>query len=79
MPTSATNAIRMLIGVDTGGTFTDVALLDASDGRLWVSKTSSTPDDPSRGFAQGIAEGLASGSASGDSVSRVLHGTTRYW
>ena len=76
MPTSATNAIRMLIGVDTGGTFTDVALLDASDGRLWVSKTSSTPDDPSRGFAQGIAEGLASGSASGDSVSRVLHGTT---
>ena len=47
-----------LIGVDTGGTFTDVALLDAADGRLWVTKTSSTPDDPSRGFGQGIADGV---------------------
>ncbi|MCX7199332.1 MAG: hydantoinase/oxoprolinase family protein [Proteobacteria bacterium] len=65
-----------LIGVDTGGTFTDVALLDAADGRLWVTKTSSTPDDPSRGFGQGIADGLAAGGIGGAAVARVLHGTT---
>lgn len=65
-----------LIGVDTGGTFTDVALLDAADGRLWVTKTASTPDDPSRGFGQGIADGLAAGGTDGGAVARVLHGTT---
>jgi N-methylhydantoinase A len=65
-----------LIGVDTGGTFTDVALLDAADGRLWVTKTASTPDDPSRGFGQGIADGLAAGGSAGSAVARVLHGTT---
>jgi len=66
----------ILIGVDTGGTFTDVALLDPASGRFWVSKTSSTPEDPSRGFASGVAEGLASGQVSGAEVGRVLHGTT---
>ncbi len=73
---SASIADGVLIGVDTGGTFTDVALLDPASGALWVSKTSSTPDDPSRGFAQGIADGLAVGGVEGASVGRVLHGTT---
>ncbi len=73
---SASVADGVLIGVDTGGTFTDVALLDPASGALWVSKTSSTPDDPSRGFAQGIADGLAVGGVEGASVGRVLHGTT---
>ena len=72
----APKAAGMLIGVDTGGTFTDVALLDPSNGRLWVTKTSSTPDDPSRGFAQGGSDGLASGGIEGAQVGRVLHGTT---
>lgn len=70
------NPDDVLIGVDTGGTFTDVALLDPASGELWVSKTSSTPEDPSRGFAQGIADGLAAGRVSGAGVGRVLHGTT---
>ena len=48
----------LLIGVDTGGTFTDVAMLDASSGRMWVAKTASTPDDPSRSFGQALADGL---------------------
>jgi N-methylhydantoinase A len=69
-------AAGTLVGVDTGGTFTDVAMLDAASGRLWVSKTSSTPDDPSRGFGQGIAEGLTAGGVEGRNVTRVLHGTT---
>jgi N-methylhydantoinase A len=66
----------MLIGVDTGGTFTDVALLDPADGRLWVTKTASTPADPSLGFGKGVSDGLAAGGVEGKRVGRVLHGTT---
>lgn len=76
MTDSASAASGTLVGVDTGGTFTDVALLDASAGRLWVAKTASTPDDPSCAFGLGIAEGLALRGVSGASVARVLHGTT---
>lgn len=73
---SDASSADILIGVDTGGTFTDVTLLDASTGRLWVAKTASTPADPSQGFGQGISEVIARGEADGQRVSRVLHGTT---
>ena len=49
---------RVIVGVDTGGTFTDITLLDPATGRVWSAKTPSTPDDPSRGFGNGIAEVL---------------------
>ncbi|EHN12950.1 N-methylhydantoinase A [Patulibacter medicamentivorans] len=42
------------IGIDVGGTFTDFLLL--GEGTRLVHKTSSTPDDPSRGFVTGLAE-----------------------
>lgn len=42
------------IGIDVGGTFTDFLLL--GEGRRLVHKTSSTPDDPSRGFVTGLRE-----------------------
>ena len=41
------------IGIDSGGTFTDVCLFDESTGRIDVWKVSSTPDDPSRGDRAG--------------------------
>jgi N-methylhydantoinase A len=66
----------LLIGVDTGGTFTDVAVLDAASGKLWVTKTPSTPQDPSVGFGEGVADGLRVAGAGGEQVDRVLHGTT---
>ena len=47
------------IGVDSGGTFTDVCLFDEQDGRVEVWKVPSTPDDPSRGIAGGVEEGLS--------------------
>jgi N-methylhydantoinase A len=65
-----------IIGVDTGGTFTDVTLLDSSTGRIWNAKTPSTPEDPSLGFANGIAEILSVTGTSGAGIARVLHGTT---
>ena len=43
-----------IVGIDVGGTFTDIAILE--DGRLNVHKLPSTPDDPSRGILQGVAE-----------------------
>ncbi len=49
---------RWRVGVDSGGTFTDVCLFDEEQGRVEVWKVSSTPDDPSRGIAQGVEEGM---------------------
>ncbi|MFC3127743.1 hydantoinase/oxoprolinase family protein [Pseudoroseomonas globiformis] len=49
---------RWRVGVDSGGTFTDVCLFDQDTGRVEVWKVSSTPDDPSRGIAQGVEEGM---------------------
>ena len=67
---------RLLIGVDTGGTFTDVTMLDTATGQVWTAKTPSTPHDPAQAFASGIAAALQRvGFASAD-VGRVLHGTT---
>ena len=44
----------MHIGVDIGGTFTDLACVDAT-GRLYTAKTPSTPEDPSRGVMEGLS------------------------
>ena len=57
------------IGVDTGGTFTDLVLLQ--DDGLRVHKVRSTPDDPARGILEGIND-LTSGGA----VDDVVHGST---
>jgi N-methylhydantoinase A/oxoprolinase/acetone carboxylase beta subunit len=43
-----------IIGIDVGGTFTDIAVL--KDGNLLVHKLPSTPDDPSLGITQGVSE-----------------------
>jgi len=49
---------RWRVGVDSGGTFTDVCLFDEDKGRVEVWKVPSTPDDPSRGIARGVEEGM---------------------
>jgi N-methylhydantoinase A len=63
------------VGVDTGGTFTDVVVFDAATGSLAVTKTPSTPDDPARGFMAGMRKALAAG-GNGMRVAAVSHGTT---
>jgi len=72
---------RWRVGVDSGGTFTDICLFDESDGRVEVWKVSSTPDDPSHGIAQGVEEGMRRVAQNGDvrlaaSVAYFGHGTT---
>ena len=46
---------QYIIGVDTGGTFTDVVVL-SNDGDVWTAKASTTPDDFSRGVMDAVAE-----------------------
>ena len=45
---------KTIVGIDVGGTFTDIAILE--DGRLQVHKLPSTPSDPSIGILKGVSE-----------------------
>ena len=64
------------VAIDTGGTFTDVSLIDRTSGQEWKAKVPSTPDDPSRGFIEGVRKVLEIAKVSPQRVSHVLHGTT---
>jgi N-methylhydantoinase A len=63
------------IGVDVGGTFTDVVLARA-DGTLHVEKVATTPSDPRAGVLDGVARVLQRAGVAPAHVSRVVHGTT---
>ncbi len=63
-----------IIGIDTGGTFTDLVHLDGK-GRTIVVKVPSTPRDPARAIAAGLARLAAAGSP-GEPCLRLVHGTT---
>ncbi len=64
------------IGVDSGGTFTDVCLFDEDSGKVEIWKVSSTPDDPSRGITTGVVEGLDQVGKTAKDLSFLGHGTT---
>lgn len=64
------------IGIDSGGTFTDVCLFDDASGQVAVWKVPSTPDDPSRAIARGTQEGTERVGAKPADVAYFGHGTT---
>ncbi|WP_305972435.1 MULTISPECIES: hydantoinase/oxoprolinase family protein [unclassified Mameliella] len=64
------------IGIDSGGTFTDVCLVDEDRSEVQIWKVRSTPDDPSRGIVQAFAEGLSRAGVSAQDVAFFGHGTT---
>ncbi len=66
---------RFRVGVDIGGTFTDLVFLD-DDGRLHTKKISSSVDDYARAIVAGIADVFRETGLGGDDVAEVLHGTT---
>jgi N-methylhydantoinase A len=67
-------AARVVVGVDVGGTFTDILALDAATGRVvFAHKLPSTREDPGVAAVDGLERFRAASSAE---VSAVLHGTT---
>ncbi|MCM4076641.1 hydantoinase/oxoprolinase family protein [Paractinoplanes hotanensis] len=64
------------LGVDVGGTFTDVLLVDEDSGATWRAKTASTPSDQSVGVLNGIDKVCAEAGIDRAAVADVLHGTT---
>ena len=63
------------IGVDVGGTFTDVVALESSTGRLEIGKVPTTPENPAIGVLDGL-QALQASKLDGGTVSAFLHGTT---
>ena len=70
------NIHKIRIGVDSGGTFTDVAVYDETSGDILNWKVSSTPDDPSRGIHGGAAEAVQRFFEGRAHVTSFGHGTT---
>ncbi len=64
------------LGVDVGGTFTDVLLVDEDSGDTWRAKTSSTPQDQSVGVLAGVDQVCRQAGIDRAEVGSVLHGTT---
>jgi N-methylhydantoinase A len=65
-----------IIGVDVGGTFTDIVYCDMDSGHVAIHKISTTPDDPSRAIIQGVSEICRDNAVDPGAVDYVLHGTT---
>ncbi len=65
-----------LIGVDVGGTFTDIVFTDTESNRTLTHKVASTPDDPARAFLAGVTEICGVAGASLASIDHIFHGTT---
>jgi len=64
------------LGVDVGGTFTDLLLLDEDSGRFWRHKTPSTPHDSSVGVMNGVNAICDSANVKPSDIDVFLHGTT---
>ncbi len=67
---------NLRIGIDTGGTFTDIVAIDAAAGTMNVTKVSSTPHNPAVGLVQGIHDVLEISGDDPVDVSVICHGTT---
>ncbi len=63
------------VGVDVGGTFTDIVFI-GSDGSTFIKKVPSTPPDFSQGMANGIEKVLSENKLIPSSVKEIIHGTT---
>ncbi|HEX5461536.1 MAG TPA: hydantoinase/oxoprolinase family protein [Steroidobacteraceae bacterium] len=64
------------LGVDVGGTFTDLLLVNEANGQSWSAKVPSTPADQSIGVLSGLARVCERAGIRPDEIERVMHGTT---
>ena len=65
----------MIVGIEVGGTFTDLVMADG-DGRLTVHKLPSTPADPSVAAVDGLQQLLALSGHDANGIAELLHGST---
>jgi N-methylhydantoinase A len=68
--------MRYRLGVDVGGTFTDILLIEENSGQSFRAKTPSTPQDQSVGVLNGIRKACAAADITPDAIGPVMHGTT---
>src|SRR6516164_1773869 len=73
---SAVQQPRLRIGIDTGGTFTDIVSVDSGSGAMRVTKVASTPANPAIGLVRGVQKILAEAGGTADDVAALAHGTT---
>ena len=64
------------LGVDVGGTFTDLLLINEQSGQTYTAKVPSTPKDSSIGVLNGIARICDESGVNPQQITRVMHGTT---
>ena len=64
------------LGVDVGGTFTDLLLVDDETGNLHRVKTPSTPSDPAQGVLVGVRRICEESGVPPEDLRYVMHGTT---
>ena len=72
------NSAPLSLGIDIGGTFTDLVIHDPRNGRAIIWKESTTPDDPARGAIEGTRRVLEKAGARADQIGRVVHATTLF-
>ncbi len=65
-----------LVGVDVGGTFTDLVFTDTSTNQTIIHKVPTTPHDPSKGVMGGLIELCERNGIDRTTIDHVLHGTT---
>jgi len=70
------NGYRYRLGVDIGGTFTDVVLLDTEAQRTYVGKVLTTPDSPADAVIEGLRKILSEHKAPPEAIDNPIHGTT---
>lgn len=64
------------IGVDVGGTFTDLILINEETGNVFINKVPSTPADPSQAILTGVKQICEQAGIRPEEISRFYHGTT---
>jgi N-methylhydantoinase A len=64
------------LGVDVGGTFTDLIFVDDETGAILVHKVATTPEDPSQGTVQGVRQIAEEAQVAPSELDQVFHGTT---
>ena len=64
------------VGIDIGGTFTDLVLIDDASGERAIGKVLTTPDDPSEAVEQGLRGLLEREDVEASRLKTIIHGTT---